>query len=290
MTTALALNESLNEQIEVYKNTFCKGATNDEVRLFLMVQQRTGLSPEARQIFMVPRWDSALKRMIMTPQTSVDGFRVIAERSKHYAGQLGPFFTDDGKWTDVWLKSGYPRAAKVGVLRHDFKEPLWAVALWDSYVQTTKEGRVTSMWHKMPDIMLAKCAESLALRKAFPQDLSGLYTVDEYPASIEAIDVESSDKLKGIENKPIAPIAKPEIFFQNSDIKIEILHEKLAAGKVPQEIWLEGYDAMHGKEINKANISAAYKDLWEVYEENKKNPAKIVTTQDVKLEDDEIPF
>ena len=171
MTQITKYQEYFNrDQVDLIKKTICRGATDLELRWFLYQAARSRLDPFSRQIYWIKLKDG-------TPFTlvSIDGLRLIAERSGQYAGQVGPEWANkDGSWNNVWLGEGPPFAARVGALRKDFADkPIWGVARFQSY------NRKFGNWQTMPDVMLAKCAEALALRKAFPQDMSGFYTGDE---------------------------------------------------------------------------------------------------------------
>lgn len=166
------------QQLAALKQIGVENAPNADLAVFLNFAQRTGLDPFARQIYMIGRYSKNGTKW--TIQASIDGLRIVAERSGDYAGQTAvEYCGNDGVWRDVWVGNEPPVAARVGVLRHGFNVPLYAVAYFDEYVQTDRDGRPTAMWASKPKLMLAKCAEALALRKAFPNDLAGLYTADE---------------------------------------------------------------------------------------------------------------
>ena len=177
-------------QVAALQQIGVQDATEGDLAVFFHQAQRTGLDPFARQIYMIGRkskvWDPQTKQeryeTKQTIQTGIDGFRLIARRAADARGEI--FSMDDvlwadpdGNWHDLWIWDSPPAAAKVTV--HLGSASFSAVAATREYMQTTKAGKPSGQWGRMPAVMIAKCAEALALRKAFPQDLSGLYTGDE---------------------------------------------------------------------------------------------------------------
>ena len=172
MPNELQVIEFDNSKLELIKRTVAKGATQDEFELFLHACKRTGLDPLMKQIHAIKRWSAVEQRETMAIQTGIDGYRLVADRTGKYAG------SDDAVFDE---KDGKPIKATVTVWKmvEGQRMAFTASARFDEYAQKKKDGSLTSFWIKMSYGQLAKCAESLALRKAFPAELSGVYTHEE---------------------------------------------------------------------------------------------------------------
>lgn len=172
--------ELSSEDLTTLRDTYAADLNESEFRLFVSVAQAKGLSPLAGQIHGIVRNKNNPTKRKLTIQTSIDGFRLIAQRTGQYQGQAPhEWLGADGQWRDVWIENQPPKAARATVFRAGHLHPSVAVATWDEYCVKDYDGSISSMWQSRGAGQLAKCAEALAFRKAFPEDLSGTYTDDE---------------------------------------------------------------------------------------------------------------
>jgi len=150
-------------QIELIRKTVFPDSTNNELALYVHECRRRGLHPMDRQIYPA-KFQGRVSFM-----TSIDYLRAEADRTGAYAPGPEPdiHYDDKGK-----IKSATAHVIKI-VQNQAFT--VSATALWEEYFPG---GKKAFLWEKMPTVMLAKCAEALALRKAFPA-LGGLYTSEE---------------------------------------------------------------------------------------------------------------
>ena len=165
------------EQAQLISTIIAPGCSNDELRLFAYACQRTGLDPFSRQIYAIKRAGK------LTIQVSIDGLRSIAERTGQLDGSQSYWCGEDGVWVDVWLSSKPPAAAKTIIHRKGCAHPFSATARFADF--NAGQG----LWSKMPSVMIAKCSEAQALRRAFPADLSGVYSTDEMDQAVEPVTV-----------------------------------------------------------------------------------------------------
>lgn len=210
------------DKLQLLKETICKGSTNDEFELFVHACKRTGLDPFMKQIHAVKRWDQKLNREAMSIQTGIDGYRLIAERTGKYMPGPEPTFVHDAHGKLVSATAQVKRWGPDGQWHF-----IGATAYFDEYVQTKKDGSPMAMWAKMPRGQLSKCAESICLRKAFPADLSGVYTKEEMEQSYSeiAIDVTPNQSVgKQQQSQQRAPNV-PKITLDQVKILDELIAE-----------------------------------------------------------------
>lgn len=164
------------EQRKMIRDSFANGASDSEFAVLMEVAKARRLNPLMRQIYFVKRWDGQKKCEVWSTQISIDGLRAVAERTGLYDGQGEPLYEYEQGQSDK-----VPRKCTIHVYRKDWSAGRSAVgvAYFSEYAQTKRDGGLTSFWATKPHIMLAKCAEALAIRKAFPEDTSGLYVPEE---------------------------------------------------------------------------------------------------------------
>jgi phage recombination protein Bet len=284
MTNALARISQVTgyerDQIQLVKDTIARGASDDELILFLHLARRSGLDPFARQIYLIERRAHVNGAWVTTrqPQTAIDGLRLIADRTERYAPGHEPTFEYDADG----------RLLKATAYIKKFVRGEWhevaASAHYDEYVGRTSKGEVTRMWAEKPHIMLAKCAEALALRRAFPAEMSGLYTGDEMgeataPTVVDVRTGEIVDEPRKAlpeasyepppEPAPTANGKKPptregmikrilDLTAQAEDLDLEIVLAK------PIKDMTEAELVQHGRNLNAAIAEAEARDIQPV--------------------------
>jgi len=218
------------QQKALIMSTVAPKCTPQQFMLFLEIAKKTGLDPLRKQIYAVIYGDQ------MVVQTSIDGYLSMAARTGKYGGtcdaQLFVRLKDGSKMTVPHSEYDPEEhtiiSGTIGVRRSDRPEPEYSTALFRSYVNTDRNGKPNSFWATMPDVMTLKCALAKALRLAFPDDLSGIYTHEEMGQANNV----------PIEVTPVTPVtvakisetpaeAKPEP--KKKTKKTESVSEKLAA-------------------------------------------------------------
>ena len=194
------------EQRRMILDTFLSGASESEAGVLMELARVRRLNPITRQIHFVKRWDGNRQREVWSAQVGIDGFRTLAERTGLYGGQDEPSYE--------YGKDGKLAVCRVAVYRTNWQRPCVGVAHFSEYAQTYKDKKtgqqsLTQMWREKPHIMLAKCAEALALRKAFPDDLSGIYMEEELEGHGLSTEREVMPAAEAIAARLKAPAASP---------------------------------------------------------------------------------
>lgn len=170
MTTELMkIDYTSAEVVKTLQQTVAVGATPAEFAMFTEFCKSTGLNPFKKEIWFIK---AAGRVQLMT---GINGFHAIANANDQYDGLEAGLIDPSG----AYVSQAYPKNDFIGawckVYRKDRRIPLEAVAMLSEY------DKGQGNWQKMKRVMIMKCAESVGLRKAFPQQLNGLYTAEEMP-------------------------------------------------------------------------------------------------------------
>ena len=186
-----------DKQLDLIRRTVAKDADADEFRHFIHICQHTGLDPLKRQAYCFVFHRDDPKKRQMVPVVAINGFRAIAARTGNYRpDNRAPRIEYDESLKSDTNPLGIVRA-EVSVFQ--FSHGQWfevvGEANWEEYApivdewngrgdERRKTGRRIldprkDAWSRMPRVMIAKCAEAQALRRAWPDSFSAIYEESE---------------------------------------------------------------------------------------------------------------
>lgn len=197
--------------LALIKRTVAADCNNDEFNIFIHMARALNLDPLRRQIYaFVFSKDNPDKRR-MSIITGIDGFRAIAERTGNYRPDEDEptYETDDGLKGPNNPAGIVKATVRVWKYSHGAWHKVTASAYWDEYAPLKEQwaydeakgkkaptGRfsldTSGNWPKMPRVMIAKCAEAQALRKAWPDDFSNVYA-DEEVDRVRVLDISPAE-------------------------------------------------------------------------------------------------
>src|SRR3990167_988917 len=144
IATSDAFGKLTRSQVDLIKRTVAKGASDDELRLFIQVCKGAQLNPFMKQVHLVPRWDSKLAMEVRTIQVGIDGFRAVAESSGQYAGNDDPVYEGekDVEYGEKKKKISVPLKATATVykLMAGQRFGFTATARWEEYYPGSRMG------------------------------------------------------------------------------------------------------------------------------------------------------
>lgn len=145
------------EEIAMLRQTVVTDAriTDEQIKLLIVLAQKYNLDPFKREI-----WATTTGILIAR-----DGFLTFAHRTGDFDGMETEFGFDEhgnleSATTTVWNKK----------MSHPIK--------FTAYYKEFANGKKSPTWMNMPKVMLQKCAEAHALRRAF--GITGLYDETEF--------------------------------------------------------------------------------------------------------------
>lgn len=235
---SLALAGKYNpEQVALIKRTVAKGATDDELKLFIHNAQRAGLDPLLGQAMFIKRKsknrDTGEYEEHGQTLFGRDSYRIIADRTGQMDGsETDPEFDDKGALV----------SATATVWRKDRSHPYRAKVYLREYIDTQR----SYLWNTKPITMLCKVAEAQALRMAFPDLLTGSYVPEEF----------GTDEAQIVEGEIVEKQANPAPHWSVNEIARKRFHARWHEITDSLGLSIIGYDLLKAEALKVDSITS----------------------------------